>query len=107
MADSIGNIGNNMSDTNPIRSISQLLRNNYYIPAYQRGYRWTKQQVLDLLEDIHNYYRPMQDGFDAFLERNGGNDQAREIIECEKAEINLYEKYRDHYRYGIYIAKKI
>ena len=49
----------------------------------------------------------MQDGFDAFLERNGGSDQAREIIECEKAEIALYEKYRDHYSYGVYIAKKI
>ncbi len=56
---------------------------------------------------IDNYYRPMQDGFDAFLERNGGSDQAREIIECEKAEIALYEKYRDHYSYGVYIAKKI
>lgn len=56
---------------------------------------------------IDNYYRPMQDGFDAFLERNGGSDQAREIIECEKVEIALYEKYRDHYSYGVYIAKKI
>lgn len=56
---------------------------------------------------IDNYYRPMQDGFDAFLERNGGSDQAREIIECEKVEIALYEKYREHYSYGVYIAKKI
>jgi SAM-dependent methyltransferase len=56
---------------------------------------------------IDNYYRPMQDGFDAFLERNGGSDQAREIIECEKAEIALYEKCRDHYSYGVYITKKI
>ncbi len=56
---------------------------------------------------IDNYYRPMQDGFDAFLERNGGSDQAREIIECEKAEIALYEKHRDHYSYGVYIAKKV
>jgi ubiquinone/menaquinone biosynthesis C-methylase UbiE len=56
---------------------------------------------------IDNYYRPMQDGFDTFLERNGGSDQAREIIECEKAEIALYEKHREHYSYGVYIAKKI
>jgi len=41
------------------------------------------------------------------LERNRGSDQAREIIECEKAEIALYEKHRDHYSYGVYIAKKI
>ena len=25
---------------------------------------------------------------------------------CEKAEIALYEKHRDHYSYGVYIAKK-
>ena len=56
---------------------------------------------------IDNYYRPMQDGFDAFLERNGGSDQAREVIECEKAEIVLYEKHLEHYSYGVYIAKKI
>ena len=56
---------------------------------------------------IDNYYRPLQDGFDDFLERNGGSDQAREIIECEKTEIALYEKYRDRYSYGVYIARKI
>ena len=27
----------------------------YYIPAYQRGYRWTEQQVDDLLEDINSF----------------------------------------------------
>ena len=56
---------------------------------------------------IDNYYRPLQDGFDAFLERSGGSAQAREIIECEKAEIALYAKHREHYSYGVYIAKKI
>ena len=53
---------------------------------------------------IDHYYRPMQDGFDAFLERNGGSDQAREIIECEKGEIGLYEKHLKYYSYGVYIA---
>ena len=49
----------------------------------------------------------MQRGFDAFLKRKGGSDQAKEIIECEKAEIVIYEKYRNNYSYGVYIAKKI
>lgn len=56
---------------------------------------------------IENYYRPMQSGFDAFLERNDQSAQAKEIVESEKAEIALYEKYRDYYSYGVYIAKKI
>src|SRR5438552_322948 len=27
----------------------------YRIPAYQRGYRWTSQQVTQLLEDIRDF----------------------------------------------------
>ena len=55
MIDNVDNKENITSDNTPIRSVSQLLRNNYYIPAYQRGYRWTKQEVIDLLEDIQNF----------------------------------------------------
>lgn len=29
----------------------------YRIPAYQRGYRWTRQQVVQLLEDIRDFSR--------------------------------------------------
>lgn len=54
-----------------------------------------------------NYYRPMQSRFDAFLERHGQSDQAKGIVEAEKHEIALYEKYRDYYGYGVYIARKI
>jgi len=54
-----------------------------------------------------NYYRPMQSRFDAFLGRHGQSDQAKGIVEAEKHEIALYEKYRDYYSYGVYIAKKI
>ena len=56
---------------------------------------------------IENYYRPMQRRFDAFLERHGRSDQAKGIVEAEKHEIALYEKYRDYYSYGVYIARKI
>jgi len=34
-------------------AIGELLDGRYfYIPAYQRGYRWTKKQVGDLLRDL-------------------------------------------------------
>ena len=36
-------------------SISQLLGKDFFIPSYQRGYRWTQQQVEDLLNDIHAF----------------------------------------------------
>jgi len=42
-----------------------------------------------------------------FLDRNGNSEEARTIVEGEMREIELYEKYKAHYSYGIYIAKKI
>ena len=56
---------------------------------------------------LENYYRPMQDQFDAFLKRHGQSKQAKTIVDSEKHEITLYEKYCDYYSYGVYIAKKV
>jgi uncharacterized protein with ParB-like and HNH nuclease domain len=36
--------------------VSQLLTRSFYIPAYQRGYRWTQDQVEDLLNDVHDFF---------------------------------------------------
>ena len=55
---------------------------------------------------LDNYYRPMQDGFEGFLTRNGNSDRAQAIVAAEKKEIALYEKYKAYYGYGVYIARK-
>jgi len=56
---------------------------------------------------LDNYYRPMQARFAAFLDRNGGSTAAQAIVEGEKREIALYERYSAYYGYGFYIARKI
>ena len=56
---------------------------------------------------LDNYYRPMRDGFEEFLSRNRNSAEARGIVEAENQEIELYEKYKDYYSYGVYIAKKV
>ncbi|WOC50793.1 hypothetical protein BPO_0146 [Bergeyella porcorum] len=38
-----------------LKTVSELLEKIFFIPSYQRGYRWTKQQVEDLLNDIDNF----------------------------------------------------
>lgn len=38
------------------RAIPDLLDKKYYIPEYQRGYRWEKTQVLDLLQDLYAFF---------------------------------------------------
>jgi len=56
---------------------------------------------------LENYDRPMQDSFEDFLARNGNSDDAQAIVEAEKREIELYEKYKSHYGYGVYIARTL
>lgn len=56
---------------------------------------------------LDNYYRPMQERFQDFLDRNGNSEEARAIVEAENREIELYEKYKAYYSYGVYIAKKL
>lgn len=38
-----------------LRAVNELLGMKFYIPNYQRGYRWTEQQVKDLLNDINEF----------------------------------------------------
>ena len=38
-----------------LKKTNELLGMNFYIPSYQRGYRWTEQQVKDLLNDIDEF----------------------------------------------------
>lgn len=40
-----------------LKSISELLGKHFYIPSYQRGYRWEEQQILDLLNDILEFQK--------------------------------------------------
>ena len=44
-----------------LKSVSELLGMKFFIPSYQRGYRWTEQQVKDLLNDIDDF-DPLKDG---------------------------------------------
>lgn len=38
-----------------LKPVKELLGMNFFIPDYQRGYRWTRQQALDLLHDIEHF----------------------------------------------------
>jgi len=55
---------------------------------------------------IGNYYTPLEKTFDGFIAKHD-SDNARAIVEAEKAEIALYKKHRDYYSYSFYIAQKI
>ena len=43
-----------------LRPIGDLLDEHFFVPSYQRGYRWTKREVTALLEDIDAFQRSAQ-----------------------------------------------
>ena len=55
---------------------------------------------------LDNYYHPLQANMPAFLSRCGNSDAAHAIVKAERQEIELYEKFKSYYSYGVYIAKK-
>lgn len=44
-----------MNNSIELKPVKDLLGMNFFIPEYQRGYRWKTRQVLDLLEDIQEF----------------------------------------------------
>ena len=78
--------------------IKQLENNGYSLV----GYFYLSQDSW-----IENYYKPMEARFEAFLKRNDNSELARKVVNNNKAEIDLYEKFKDYYSYGFYMAKKL
>ena len=49
------------------KSVGELLDGRlFYIPSYQRGYRWTKTQVYDLCNDLLEYALKKEKNKDSF-----------------------------------------
>lgn len=38
-----------------LKTINDVLTMSFFIPAYQRGYRWSARQVIELLEDVYEF----------------------------------------------------
>lgn len=77
--------------------IKQLENNGYSLV----GYFYLSQDSW-----IETYYKPMEARFENFLERNNNSELARKVVEDNKSEIDLYQKFKDYYSYGFYIARK-
>ena len=73
----------------------------------ENGYSPVGYFILTQNSWIDNYYKPIEKRFSAFLEKHNNSEMARNIVEKEKEEIRKYQKYKDYYSYGFYIAKKI
>lgn len=54
-----------------------------------------------------NYYRPLQAGFAAYLDRHAHADAARDLVRAEEAEMALYREYGEWYGYVFYLGRKV
>ncbi len=53
-----------------------------------------------------HFYAPQVEAQEAFLKRHRGNRMAAELIENQRQEARLYEKYGEFYGYAFFIGKK-
>ncbi len=56
---------------------------------------------------LDNYYLPLRQRFDGFLEKHHNASEARAVVAAEEQEISLYERHRAFVSYGFYIARKV
>ena len=75
-----------------LKSVSELLGMKFFIPSYQRGYRWTEQQVKDLLEDIWQFAKKKKQEYEFYclqplvVKLMSNNDK-------QKAQLNINEEW--------------
>lgn len=49
-----------------LRSLNELKEEAFYVPSYQRGYRWTRGEVLALLNDVQEFVLTQDQSPDSF-----------------------------------------
>ncbi len=75
-----------------LKSVSELLGMKFFIPSYQRGYRWTEQQVKDLLNDIWEFSKKKKQEYEFYclqplvVKPMNNNDK-------QKARLNINEEW--------------
>lgn len=77
--------------------IKILEKNNFTLEGY---FNLSQQSWFD------EYYKPMETRFEDFLKRHDNSELARKVVDDNKAEIELYLRYKEYYSYGFYIARK-
>lgn len=55
---------------------------------------------------IDNYYGPLLDGLDAFVERHDRSTESVSVAEAERFEADLYRRFSKYMSYGVYIARR-
>ena len=71
------------------------------------GYRPIGHFVLPERAWMENYYRPLEEQKEAYLERYAAQPDALKITLQFEREVENYRKYKDYYGYVFYLAQKL
>lgn len=55
---------------------------------------------------LENYYNPMEERIDIFLEKYHHSDDVKTFIDLVYKEIDLYKRYHEYFNFVFYIAQK-
>jgi len=84
----------NVNNDIELKSIGELFEFNFFVDDYQRGYKWTSQQVLDLLNDINDFQKGSgdKDGFYCLqpLVVKKRDDDSYEVIDGQQRLTTIY-----------------
>lgn len=72
----------------------------------EAGYTLIGDFVLPPSDWLNNYYGPMQERIEGFLDRHQHSADARAIVAEERKEVTLYATYQDYLSYGFYVMQK-
>lgn len=73
----------------------------------QAGYRLDGYFFLQPHCWLDHYYVPLQQRYGDFLARHGHRAEAQAIVAADREEIQTYERFQDHYSYGVYVATRL
>ena len=69
--------------------------------------REQQEKFLRVFESLSAVDKASVNSFAEFLARNVNSENAQAIVAAEKKEIALYERFKEQYSYGVYIARKL
>ena len=83
-------IENQLEQTSILKNVQILLIERFYVPKYQRGYRWTSTQVKDLLNDIDRFTPSNDEGKNSWyclqplVVKQGKNNEGWRLIDGQQ-----------------------
>ena len=72
-----------------IKHVADLMGKNFRIPSFQRGYRWERKQIEQLLDDLADFAESIEE---AEIQDNDNNTWNNELVAANIETFKLPKK---------------